>query len=66
MIDGGCKSQHSLVLIKRTLLAFFPLPFQIQGKIVIWCVVRCTVHEIATFHFQCTLITATAWATDGG
>lgn len=23
MIDGGCKSQHSLTLIKRTLLAFF-------------------------------------------
>ncbi len=43
----------------------FPLPFQIWGKIMIQCVVPCTVHEIATCHFQCTLITAAAWAMDG-
>lgn len=66
MIDGGCKSRHSLVLIKRTLLAFFPHPFQIRGKIMIRSVVPRTVHEIATCHFQCTLITVTAWAADGG
>lgn len=33
---------------------------------MIRCVVPCTIHEIATCHFQCTLITATAWAADGG
>lgn len=33
---------------------------------MIQCVVPCTVHEIATCHFQCTLITAIAWAVDGG
>lgn len=31
MIDGGCKSQRSLVLIKRTLLDFLS-PFRSQGK----------------------------------
>lgn len=33
---------------------------------MIQCVVPCTVHEIATCHFQCTLITAAAWAVDRG
>ncbi len=31
MIDGGCKSQHSLVLIKRTLLSFL-FPFRSEEK----------------------------------